>query len=165
LICGPLIRPQSGLFTHKVTHRFQRFLAVRCCLWATFNALAGAVCLRYATTYWPKHRKEWSTPETLHRGFSSTERNLPDVPLRTRTLFTATTSSRRFARLSALTANIAVGAETSRQKLFKIPFDRDSCQFPICRAECTAHISTRRVTTIYIGLFFGCIGAKSFLLY
>jgi hypothetical protein len=50
--------------------------------------------------------------------------------------------------------------KSSRSHLTGIPF-----HFRIFRARCIAHISTRWVIAMHIGLSFGRAGAKSVLLY
>jgi hypothetical protein len=66
------------------------------------------------------------------------------------------------AAISPFTAN----TESERNKFHsKFHLTEIPVPFSRCRAECTDHIGARRVTTIYIGRFFGCIRTKSFLLY
>jgi hypothetical protein len=52
-----------------------------------------------------------------------------------------------------------LGKKTSNK--FKIPFDRDFSSFAAHHAKRTDHISTRKITAIHVGPFFGVHKGKT----
>jgi hypothetical protein len=61
---------------------------------------------------------------------------------------------------SLATVNISTSRKNNLLKSLKFHLTEIPVPFRIFRAKCIDHISTHRVTTIYLGLLFVCIGAK-----
>jgi hypothetical protein len=60
----------------------------------------------------------------------------------------------QLATIRVATVSVATSAKAKLKKSSKFHLTGISLPFQIFRAKCAAHISTRRITTIHIGLLF-----------